>query len=81
MTETSDPGTHVLDVRGLRCPLPILRAARAIRDVPAGETLCVLATDPLAVEDFADFCRSTGHRLLESKREADWLSFLIQASS
>jgi tRNA 2-thiouridine synthesizing protein A len=73
--------TRLLDVRGLRCPLPILRAARALKDVPAGGTLRVLATDPLAVDDFADFCRSTGNVLVESTRDGDAFSFLIRRAA
>jgi tRNA 2-thiouridine synthesizing protein A len=53
----------VLDVRGLQCPLPVLRANKALRTVDAGAPLTVLATDPAAPQDFESFCRSAGHRL------------------
>ena len=56
---------QVLDAKGLNCPLPILRAKKALKDVPIGGTLQVLATDPGAVKDFEAFCRATGNDLLE----------------
>ena len=70
--------TRILDVKGMKCPLPVLRARKALKDVPAGETLQVLATDPGAVKDFEAFCRSTGHALLESRAEDGVYSFLIK---
>ena len=56
----------VLDAKGLNCPLPILKAKKALRDVPVGESLEVLATDPGSVADFDAFCRATGNELVES---------------
>lgn len=55
-----------LDVKGLNCPLPILRAKKTLKDVPPGGTLEVLATDPGSVADFPAFCKSTGDELVES---------------
>ena len=55
-----------LDARGLKCPLPILHAKRALRNVPSGGVLEVLATDPGADADFRDFCVITGATMLES---------------
>jgi tRNA 2-thiouridine synthesizing protein A len=69
---------QVLDVKGLNCPLPILRAKKALKDMPAGSTLRVLATDPGAVKDFEAFCRSTGNELVESKVEGKVYEFLIR---
>jgi tRNA 2-thiouridine synthesizing protein A len=60
----------VLDTKGLSCPLPVLRAKKAIQSVPAGGTLQVLATDPGAVRDFEAFCRSTGNHLVDWREEA-----------
>jgi tRNA 2-thiouridine synthesizing protein A len=62
--------SKILDARGLRCPLPVLKARKALKDLMDGDILRVLATDPGAVKDFEAFCRTTGHRLVES-READ----------
>ena len=70
--------TTVLDAKGLKCPLPVLRARRAMKDVPAGELLEVLATDPGAVKDFAHFCEATGHQLVESGQDGDVYRFLIR---
>jgi tRNA 2-thiouridine synthesizing protein A len=72
---------QVLDVKGLNCPLPILRAKKALKDVPTGGTLQVLATDPGAVKDFEAFCRTTGNELIESKQEDKVFSFVIKRTS
>jgi tRNA 2-thiouridine synthesizing protein A len=68
----------VLDAKGLNCPLPILKAKKALKDVATGSTLRVLATDPGSVADFAAFCRTTGNELLESKQEGGTYNFLIK---
>jgi tRNA 2-thiouridine synthesizing protein A len=59
----------VLDVQGLSCPLPVLKANKTLRGLPAGARLVVLATDPAAVKDFAAFCRETGHALVSQAAE------------
>lgn len=69
---------QILDVKGLNCPLPILRAKKALKDLPTGATLQVLATDPGAVKDFEAFCRTTGNELLESKVDGTVYRFLIK---
>ena len=70
-----------LDAKGLNCPLPILRAKRAMKDVPVGGTLQVLATDPGAVKDFEAFCRATGHRLLDWSEASGTYTFNIQRAA
>ncbi|HTS92712.1 MAG TPA: sulfurtransferase TusA family protein [Stellaceae bacterium] len=70
--------TVLLDTKGLRCPLPVLKARRALRDLAPGAVLRVLATDPGAVKDFEAFCKTTGHRLLAQAEEAGVLSFDIE---
>ncbi len=75
MEQTID---HVLDAKGLNCPLPILKAKKALNQVPSGGILQVLATDPGSVADFEAFCRQTGNELLESKTEGDGFVFLIR---
>lgn len=72
---------QVLDVKGLNCPLPILKAKKALKDVPAGGTLEVLATDPGSIADFQAFCRATGNELLESTQESDVYRFVIKRVS
>lgn len=68
----------VLDAKGLNCPLPILKAKKALKDVPAGGTLEVISTDPGSVADFEAFCRTTGHQLMESSAESGTFTFLIK---
>ncbi len=70
--------SHVLDVKGLACPLPVLRAKKAMREVAPGETLEVLATDPGTVEDFKAFCQTTRHELVEWREDAGVFTFLIR---
>jgi tRNA 2-thiouridine synthesizing protein A len=53
--------TDTLDARGLKCPLPVLRARKALGNVAPGGTLSVLTTDPAAPKDFASFCEQSGH--------------------
>ena len=68
----------VLDARGLNCPLPILKAKKALQGVPAGGLLEILATDPGAVKDFQAFCRSTGNELVTSSQDGNVFKFVIK---
>lgn len=69
----------ILDTKGLKCPLPVLKARKALKDVAPGGLLRVLATDPGATKDFAHFCEATGCTLVESAEDAGGvLSFLIR---
>ncbi len=70
--------TTVLDTKGLNCPLPVLKAKRALKDIAAGDKLTVLATDPGAVPDFEAFCRATGDELVDSTEENGVYTFLIK---
>ena len=70
-----------LDARGLKCPLPVLKARRALKEVPAGGILRVLATDPGAEQDFAHFCETTGCLLLESIWEGNELRITLRKPS
>jgi tRNA 2-thiouridine synthesizing protein A len=54
-----------LDARGLKCPMPIVKTAQAIKTVASGDLLEVLTTDPGAVADFAAWSRTTGNTLVE----------------
>ena len=60
-----------LDTRGLNCPLPILKAKKALADMRSGEVLKVVATDPGSVRDFQAFARQTGNELVEQERSND----------
>lgn len=70
----------VLDVKGLNCPLPILRAKKAIKDLDAGAVLEIHATDPGSVKDFDAFCRQTGNTLVSQSEDAGVYKFEIQKS-
>lgn len=70
--------SHLLDVKGLACPLPVLRAKKALREVGPGEVLEVHATDPGSVKDFDAFCETTGHTLVESREDAGVFTFRIR---
>ena len=67
-----------LDAKGLNCPLPILKARKALKEVPAGGTLEILATDPGSVADFEAFCRQTGNELVEQSKDDSVFRFLIK---
>lgn len=75
MTET------LLDAKGLKCPLPVLRARKKMQEVLPGEGLRVLATDPGAVADFQAFCEAAGYDLAESHESEGVYEFLIRRSS
>jgi len=65
-----------LDVRGLNCPLPILRAKKVLGDLSAGQVLKVMATDPGSVKDFQAFCKQTGNELLSHSGGPEFVFFM-----
>jgi tRNA 2-thiouridine synthesizing protein A len=67
-----------IDVRGLKCPLPVLKTDRRMRDYPVGARFVVLTTDPMAAIDVPHFCAENGHRLLASGKEGGALRFEIE---
>lgn len=67
-----------LDAKGLSCPLPILRAKKALKELPTGGTLEILATDPGSVKDFEAFCRTTGNELVEHHNDGKTFVFTIR---
>lgn len=69
---------HTLDVTGLKCPLPILRAKKALAQLQTDDVLTVLATDAGAPDDFAAFCRQTGHQLLQSSEQDGVFTLVVQ---
>lgn len=69
---------QVLDAKGLSCPLPILRAKKALKELSTGATLEVQATDPGAVADFEAFCRTTGNELMEHHKDGATYVFTIR---
>jgi tRNA 2-thiouridine synthesizing protein A len=72
---------QTLDAKGLNCPLPILRAKKALKDMASGQTLQILATDPGAVADFQAFCRTTGNELIDSKQDGKVFTFVIKRTA
>ena len=68
----------LLDARGLKCPLPVLKARRVLKDVAPGGLLRVLATDPGAYKDFAHFCETTGCIMVETGRKGEELHFVLR---
>ena len=70
----------VLDTKGLRCPLPVLRARKAMKSIEAGAILEIHATDPSSVQDFRNFCETTGDDLLDSREEDGVFIFQIRKS-
>ena len=70
--------TQTLDLTGLKCPLPILKTKNSRAQMQAGEVITVLATDAGAPDDFAAFCRQTGHVLLESTQAGEIFTLVVQ---
>ena len=77
-TPTDQPPETILDLRGIRCPHVVLRAKRALRDVPLGGTLVLECTDPLASIDVPHFVNQTGHLLTGQQRDDTLLIFRIK---
>jgi tRNA 2-thiouridine synthesizing protein A len=69
-----------LDASGLNCPLPILRAKKALAELDAGQVLHIIATDPGSVKDFEAFANQTGNELMESTENGGKFEFLIKKS-
>lgn len=67
-----------LDLKGLSCPLPIVKTAQGIKEIGSGELIEALATDPGSVADFAAWCKSTGNELVESGDEGGVFRFVIR---
>ena len=70
-----------LDATGLNCPLPILRAKKAINGLEGGQTLKIISTDPGSVKDFEAFCKQTGNELLSSGEEDGKFLFMIKKAA
>ena len=67
-----------VDARGLSCPMPIVRTAQAVKTLPSGAYLEVLATDPGSTKDFVAWCRSTGNELVEQTSDGAVYRFVIR---
>jgi TusA-related sulfurtransferase len=67
-----------IDTRGLNCPLPILKAKKALADMVSGDVLKVVSTDPGSVRDFQAFARQTGNELVEQMSTSDEFTHLLK---
>jgi tRNA 2-thiouridine synthesizing protein A len=70
--------TKVVDARGLLCPLPVLRARKALSQVAPGGRIELRATDPAAARDVRAFCHETGHALESATEDSGLLTFVIR---
>jgi tRNA 2-thiouridine synthesizing protein A len=77
-SQVTESPTEVLDCTGLQCPLPVVKTAQAIKKLPAGEVLELLATDPGVEPDMNAWTRRTGNELLGITKEGDVFHVLIR---
>ena len=70
--------THTIDAKDLTCPLPVLRARKAIKHLAPGDILEVAATDPAAIRDFPAFCEATGNELVSTDQAGGVYTFRIR---
>lgn len=69
-----------LDATNMACPLPIIKARKAVTALSAGQVLKITATDPGSVKDFAAFCVQTGNEMLSSTEDSGIYTYLIKIS-
>ncbi len=67
-----------LDLCGLKCPLPVLKTRKAMRDMSPGEQIAVITTDPMAAIDFPHFCQENGHLLISTEASKSGQKFVIE---
>jgi tRNA 2-thiouridine synthesizing protein A len=67
-----------LDTKGMNCPMPILKAKKAMKQLDPGSKLKIYATDPGSVEDFGAFCRTGGHELVENSEADGVFTYIIK---
>lgn len=77
-TEPGIKTVNTLDCKGLLCPLPIIRLAKAIKSIQIGEAVELLATDPGSVPDMEAYQKQTGHKILSSGKDQQVYRFLVQ---
>ena len=69
---------RTLDLKGLSCPLPIVKTAKAMKELASGDLVEVLATDPGSTQDFRAWCRSTRNELVEETKEGEVFRYVIR---
>jgi len=78
MSDNHPEGETRLDVTGLLCPLPVLKARKRLEAMASGSVLSVVATDPMSAIDMPHFCTEQGHVLLSQEQRGDTLHFRIR---
>jgi tRNA 2-thiouridine synthesizing protein A len=68
---------HVIDLRGLKCPLPVLKAKKIMRDLPAGDRLILECTDPMTVIDVPNYAQQEGHKLERQEQRGEIYVYTI----
>lgn len=81
MTSAAASATEIYDLRGLKCPLPVLKTKKRLEQLPAGAMLWIETTDPLAVIDIPHFCSEQGHALEANEKTEGGHRFLIRKKS
>jgi tRNA 2-thiouridine synthesizing protein A len=80
--ETGETFAHdsevVMDLQGLLCPLPVLKARKRLEAMQSGEILTILASDPMAAIDIPHFCNEQGHALLSQEKQGETFVFMIR---
>ena len=69
---------HYLDVKGLQCPMPIVKTAKAMKDLVSGDVIQVVATDPGSMKDIPAWAKATGNELLESSAADGLFKFVLR---
>ena len=77
VTDTGAQG-QILDTSGLLCPLPVLKARKALGQMVPGQELSVITTDPVSVIDIPHMCQSDGHELVSQEQDGDSFCFVIR---
>lgn len=78
MNDTDFELSGAFDYSGLKCPLPVLKARRALKELATGAVISIIADDPAAPLDFTHFCETTGHELLSSTQTDKGTCFIIK---
>ncbi len=69
---------QLIDARGLSCPMPIVKTAQAVKAIPSGAAVELVATDPGSIKDIAAWCRATGNELVEQTSDGAVYRFVIR---
>jgi tRNA 2-thiouridine synthesizing protein A len=75
---TTQTSAILLDLKGLLCPMPIIKMAKAIKDVQVGETIEAFATDPGVMADIPAWCRTTGNELVTLEKLDKQFHFIVR---